>query len=434
MRIAVLGAPTTNGYRAFGIDSSISGGGWVENLIAGLRSHTELEIHIAFYTEFCDKVMFKRNDNVTYYALPIRVKGLTACNAEMISDLKEFYDISSPDVVHIIGTEREHDLRMMEIASPEKTVISITGLVHIYALHYYAGISETAFRKITIGDVIRRGGPIKEKKKFEKWGENEKNLLKKAKYVMGRTTWDYTCVKQVNPNIEYIWCGEIVNDVYHKARWDIGKVQRHRIFVSQASYPLKGLHQIIKALAIILKRFSDTCVYIAGIDILRNDNLMDRIKRTTYASYIISLMREEGIPREAVRFTGSLDAEEMIGQYLQCNVFVLPSAIENSPNSLGEAMMLGVPCVASCVGGVQDMMRDRVDGFIYPFDEPYMLAHYIEQYFENDELCKTMGEQAHMSAMKRFDRDSVVDTTIKTYEQIIHVQGSKNDQSEQRKI
>lgn len=45
---------------------------------------------------------------------------------------------------------------------------------------------------------------------------------------------------------------------------------------------------------------------------------------------------------------------------LNANMFLLPSAIENSPNALGEAQMLGVPCVSSRVGGVEDMILIKI--------------------------------------------------------------------------
>ena len=85
-----------------------------------------------------------------------------------------------------------------------------------------------------------------------------------------------------------------------------------------------------------------------------------------------------------VVFTGPLDEEKMCQRYLKSNVFVCPSSIENSPNSLGEAMVLGVPCVASDVGGVSDMLKHKEEGFVYQTDAPYMLAHYVCEIFENE--------------------------------------------------
>lgn len=79
----------------------------------------------------------------------------------------------------------------------------------------------------------------------------------------------------------------------------------------------------------------------------------------------------------------------MLERLLKTHVFLLPSAIENSSNSLGEAMLLGMPCVASNSGGTQDILEHKKEGYLYPYTEPAMCAEYISKIFENDELaCK----------------------------------------------
>lgn len=60
-------------------------------------------------------------------------------------------------------------------------------------------------------------------------------------------------------------------------------------------------------------------------------------------------------------------------EYLNANVFICPSSLENSPNSLGEAQILGTPCLASYVGGIPDMMFGN-EGYLYRFEEIEMLA------------------------------------------------------------
>ena len=57
-----------------------------------------------------------------------------------------------------------------------------------------------------------------------------------------------------------------------------------------------------------------------------------------------------------------------------------PSSIENSPNSLGEAQLLGVPCIASDVGGVTDMIPNKECGIIYRFEEVELLAKHIPSF------------------------------------------------------
>lgn len=424
MRILILGAATTGGYASIHLNRRIDGGGWVENLLRCLQETGCIdEIHAAFYTDAVDCVTSGKVDGVCYHALPAWIRDLRDCNQRMLRDLETLSEQVRPDVLHIIGTERRYAYELARMVGMHKTVVSVTGLVSVLEKHAYGGIDVLHFALPSLGDILRGGGPVQERRRFIRQGRYERRLLQQAECVMGRTTWDYACATQINPAIQYIRCGEILNSLYAQKRWDVRKKQKHRIFVSQGAYALKGLHMLLEALPYLFGKYPDCTVYIAGTDITRCEGMTDRLKRTTYARFLMKRMKQLNIAANRVHFTGPLNAEEMVEQYLSCHVFVLPSAIENSPNSLGEAMRLGVPCVASCVGGVQDMLRDRVDGFLYPFDEPYMMAHYMERFFESDELCVQMGSHAREHAEKRFQAQEVVETTLQVYRKIVEKQG-----------
>lgn len=424
MRILILGAATTGGYASIHLNRRIDGGGWVENLLSCLQETGCIdEIHAAFYTDAVDCVTSGEVDGVCYHALPAWIRDLRDCNQRMLRDLETLSEQVRPDVLHIIGTERRYAYELARMVGMHKTVVSVTGLVSVLEKHAYGGIDVLHFALPSLGDILRGGGPVRERRRFIRQGRYERKLLQQAECVMGRTTWDYACATQINPAIQYIRCGEILNPLYAQKRWDVRKKQKHRIFVSQGAYALKGLHMLLEALPYLFGKYPDCTVYIAGTDITRCEGMTDRLKRTTYARFLMKRMKQLNIAANRVHFTGPLNAEEMVEQYLSCHVFVLPSAIENSPNSLGEAMRLGVPCVASCVGGVQDMLRDRVDGFLYPFDEPYMMAHYMERFFESDELCVQMGSHAREHAEKCFQAQEVVETTLQVYRKIVEKQG-----------
>ena len=75
-------------------------------------------------------------------------------------------------------------------------------------------------------------------------------------------------------------------------------------------------------------------------------------------------MRENDLNNRVI-FLGRLDSARMKEQYLKSSLFVCCSSIENSPNSLGEAMLLGMPCVSADVGGIPSMFSDGEDGILY---------------------------------------------------------------------
>ena len=94
------------------------------------------------------------------------------------------------------------------------------------------------------------------------------------------------------------------------------------------------------------------------------------------------------------------------------------SSIENSPNSLGEAMILGVPCVASDVGGVADLLKHKEEGFVYQTDARYMLAHYVCEIFAYDELALEFSAKARMHVIKTHNKEENTKSMMEIYREI----------------
>ena len=81
--------------------------------------------------------------------------------------------------------------------------------------------------------------------------------------------------------------------------------------------------------------------------------------------------------------------------------------LENSPCSLGEAMLMGVPCVASFVGGTSTYMISEVNALAFERSEVGTLAYTIKRIFDNNELALRLSENAKKDAAVRFSKDNV---------------------------
>lgn len=125
-----------------------------------------------------------------------------------------------------------------------------------------------------------------------------------------------------------------------------------------------------------------------------------------------------GLPTIAILGRGFLDEKTMCEEFLRANVFVSPSSIENSPNSVGEAMLLGMPCVSSDVGGVKNLMEHGKEGFVYQADAPYMLAYYVCRIFEDEQLASLLGESAAKKAAATHDRAANTARLAEIYQEI----------------
>jgi glycosyltransferase involved in cell wall biosynthesis len=119
-----------------------------------------------------------------------------------------------------------------------------------------------------------------------------------------------------------------------------------------------------------------------------------------------------------VTFLGRLDEQSMCERFLKSHVFVCPSSIENSPNSVGEAMILGVPTVTSDIGGVKNLLEHIKEGFVYQPDAPYMAAYYIKKIFADDKLAESISISAKKHAEMTHDRAINFNRLLEIYKEI----------------
>lgn len=394
-------------------------GGWLINASKDLANKEDVELSIAFPSNKASKFKELKGEKINYYPFtPVKNTDtkVIAYNESFETLLKNL----KPDIVHIYGTELAHTLSMVNVCKnlEVERIISIQGLVSIYAQHIYANLPFRGVYGFTLRNLLRRDSVYLHKKTFELRGKNEIESLQKTNHIIGRTTWDKACSSQINPDAKYHFCNETLREEFYKHKWSINDCEKHSIFLSQGQYPIKGLHYMLEAMPIILKKFPGAKVYISGKDITKSDSITDKLFLTYYGKFIRKMIGSLGL-EEKVVFTGPLDEQKMCQRYLKSNVFVCPSSIENSPNSLGEAMVLGVPCVASDVGGVSDMLKHKEEGFVYQTDAPYMLAHYVCEIFENEDLALKFSKNAREHALKTHDRDENTRRLIEIYRDII---------------
>lgn len=357
--------------------------------------------------------------------------NLSYCGFSAPNTVKIFNDIINkinPDVVHIWGTEFNHSYIMTKCLKScgiiDRGVISIQGLVSIYAGHYFNKLPWRVIHSFSFRDLIRKDNVCRAMKNFEERGKYEKKAIQNIKHVIGRTDWDKACTQIINPQAQYHHCNETLRESFYQAEWSLESCERYSIFVSQASYPVKGFHILLEALPEIVKRYPETKVYVAGSDpTYLNAPWRNRLHRTYYGKYLANMIMKNDLS-DKISFTGPLNEIQMRDRYLKSHVFVSASSIENSPNSVGEAMLLGVPCVSSYVGGVANMLIDKKEGFLYQADAPYMLAHYIVKVFSDDALAERLSVNARESARKTHDREQNHKTLLNIYESICDLSGA----------
>lgn len=391
------------------------GGGWMQSAAKALVVNHTIELAIAsFYGGTTMQVV--KGKNIIYYLIPEHTTKGNLYDPGVENYLKVVNQDFKPDVVHIHGSESGHSLAQLRACGSEKTVVSIQGLVHFCKDFYLGGLSEREVNKSrTIRDIIRCDSLVDQQQRMEKRALLEIELLKEVKHVIGRTSWDRACVWALNPLASYHFCNETLRDSFYEQRWGYDQCCKHTIFLSQGSYPLKGLHQIIKALPLILREYPDAKVYVAGSNFFSGVPFW---RKNGYAQYIGKLIEKHSVSGK-VHFLGELSELQMIEQYKQAHVFVCPSAIENSPNSIGEAQLLGTPVVSSYVGGTMDMVKDNETGFLYRFEETSLLAQRVCELFANRDLCNRLSEQARIAAKQRHCKETNAAALLEIYNKMV---------------
>lgn len=398
------------------IDGRAGNGLWLDNMLRDLRQQGH-NIRVlcrgnAFGSgsldENCSYTVFEEKQPQVYEA------GLEALFQKEIQQFQ-------PDVIHIWGTEYAHSLAMVNAAEKEsvldRAVISIQGLCSVYARHYAEGVPAAVQLGGTLRDFLRRDNIANQAKTYAQRGEFEVKALEKARHVIGRTDWDRACAQRIHPDIRYHFCNETLREVFFEDCWSYDQCVKHSVFASSCSYPVKGFHYLLEAMAEVVKHYPDAAVYVTGDSFLSAGGWKGKLRQTGYKCYLAALAKKYGL-QEKLHFLGSLNAQQMKDAFLRANVFAMPSTIENSPNSLGEAMLLGVPCVVSDVGGVTNMIAHGQEGYVYPSTAPYMLSHYIQEIFAMEEKAEQMGIKARMHARKTHDPETNLETLLAIYRKI----------------
>ncbi len=397
--------------------------GWLTglcNMILWHQAENGIELGVCFPTEDelaqdeqVIKVPIGENKfGVLYaYGFPEDVRRAEIYDERTETGLRRIMEKFKPDIVHCFGTEYPHTLAATRaFGKPEQTLIGIQGLCSIYARYFRADLPDYVWKRATFRDLVKQDDLRRQHEKYVQRGVYEIEALQHTGHIAGRTKWDLKYGKEWSPGAKYHVLNETMRPAFYEGTWKEENCRRYTIFLSQGDYPIKGLHYVLLAMHDIMKSYPETEVFVAGNSIIKSaaqggiKGLKGRLKLESYGKYILQLLRETGTINR-VHFLGRLNAGQMKQQYLSCNVFVCPSSIENSPNSVGEAMLLGVPAVCADVGGISSIFTGGEDGVLYPAGNTEKLAEAVMEMFAGGEKVKRYTEAEREHAKRTHDAD-----------------------------
>ena len=327
------------------------------------------------------------------------------------------------------GTEFDPAAVMADAAraSGLPVLFSVQGVMRDCAAHLCDGVPEKYRRSGALWHAIDKiiPGELLDNMQasFDALAAKEAAALADARYVTGRTSFDRAACAALAPHARYYPCNETLRPLFYT-----GTLWHARDFAAapvlllpQGNYPLKNLHTVIKALPAVLAEYGDAELRIAGWPPLDKGPLLRPVidRMFPYKLYCKRLAAQLGVT-EHIRYTGPLDAAAMRQAYLEADAFLLPSGCENSPNSLGEAMLLGLPCVASAVGGIPSMLANGTEGLLYGDAlDADALARAVLQVLHSPDGGTAMGRAARARALQTHDAARNAADLLHIYESIL---------------
>jgi glycosyltransferase involved in cell wall biosynthesis len=393
-----------------------STGGWLYALNENLQEYIDLSIafhyphKLSFFEYQKTKYFPIFNGNILLESLKKRFKKSVSDN-RFLSNYLKIIELVQPDLIHIHGTENSFLCILDKVKIP--IVVSIQGNLTVIHHKYFSGfhgkfLNEKGLKFSFKEFILGRYSFAIYFSNLKKMARVEQENLKKVKHIIGRTDWDRR-VTRILANKSIYYCGEEIlrNGFYHN-KWDKKiSTNKYILFTTLGNSYIKGLETLCHALYILNDTGLNVEWHIAGVS---SNSLINHItKKHLGATY----------PQKGLFFYGSLDEVKLIEVLKLCDIYVMTSHIENSSNSLCEALILGVPSIASFVGGTSSLIKDGEDGVLVQDGDPWSLAGAIIELLNNPNLLSEISKKARERALIRHDKKNIVNQYLENYKKII---------------
>ena len=399
---------TNAGFSANNVEHN--GGGWIFSLAKALIS-ADVELGIAFEGSGewgCEK------NGITYYPVQIfnsfanKLKRKFNFRTEehlMLPLMQQAVNDFKPDVIHIWGSESVFGKIVPHTSVP--CVIHLQGFLPAYSnAKFPPGVNRFDYFCYLLWHPVRLYRFFWYDFVFRKRAEREAEIVAVCQNFFGRTQWDNDIVKLYNPKAEYFHCGELLRSEFYQiaGKWkyrDNGVVT----IVSVLSTPTYKGHDLILKTAEMLKKHTSL-----------------KFKWKVFGGADFSFWKKKlklSAADLGVISAGTVSAQQLCEELLNASVFVHPSYIDNSPNSVGEAQLVGVPVVAAATGGVPSLVENGKTGFLVPANDPISMAKRIVDIAGDKTLCENISDAAVEIALKRHALETVVNDCMTGYGELM---------------
>ncbi len=398
-------------------------GGWMPSLTGAIRQYApKIELYVVCEADGD----YQRDANGThYYGFKNFNHGLRwgrSSKCAFVGKVKSLIQNVNPDLIHFHGTENGYADLGDEVWRGVPRVVTLQGIINGIYPHYMGGLTplqlkpyQNHLRNLITGKNLLDTADL--------WRMRlaiaEARSLNKMQHVAGRTDWDRAWAKALAPHARYHYVGEIMRPEFYE-RDNRSRVMPHRIYASAAfKYPLKAGHVLLQALSYLKGAYPDVKLAVAdGLDKLRPTSLRAKLSQTEYHRCLSACIQELGL-EDNVELLPPIDSARVRDELEKAEVYCQASFVENSPNSLAEAQLVGVPVVASYAGGIPSMVKNGKTGLLVQPSDPAVLAAAIARLFDDDDMKARLADMAWKIANERHNPQKVVADLTTCYGKVI---------------
>lgn len=394
--------------------------GWLISLEDELKQYKDIELHVAYFSATEDEAfdfegvhyhpMLLKNSRYGLIRVLERWQSMSRVDRKMLPVMLDVVKAVNPDLIHIHGTEERFGL-IQDVVKDIPICFSIQGLIAPIEKKFFAGMPYADATKYeSWKDKVRNVSIRGDWQRFRYQARREEHFLSKAKYILGRTFWDEYITLALNPQRKYFVVDEILRPPFYQKRWSktcfsCGKL---RLVTTISSGIYKGFETVLET-ARILQQYSK-------IDFEWNIVGYDGSSKWVHIAEKIKKLRHQDLN---INLLGKKNAEELSDLLTASDIYVHVSHIENSPNSVCEAMIVGMPIIASYAGGTASLLKDGEDGKLVQDGDPYVLAGAIVSMYQDFDYAKSCAESAHETALKRHAPKRIADQLINAYKSML---------------
>lgn len=398
-------------------------GSWLQPMAEQLAHFLEI---VNITDGMVEKPTSSHLKNIKQWIIPAKASNYgQEASVETCTIVKDIIEKEKPDLVHIWGTEKFWASIYRKGYIDVPTILDIQGLLAPYTEYYYGGLSiKEILESIHLKEILMPTRTLFHKKEiFRKRGVSETANIMSFKHISYQSQWVKNYISFVNPSATLYPTKIMLRKAFIESqKWAFHNVGDSPVVFStcSAAVTYKGMHIIIKAIALLKSKYPKIKLKLAG-NINVGNKLLDG-----YSVFLNKLIKTYGL-QENVIYLGSLDENQIIAHLQEANACVIPSFIETYCLAFAESMIVGTPTIASFAGAMPELAENGKEALFYNSVDYYTCAAYIDKVLQDKRLAEKLSENGRARRMKENNMNTVVKTQLEIYNKVLNYEFIKSD-------